>query len=93
MDFDEALNKTHWPFVGFTAGALFILFMVRVFPPPSPPCSALHQTHLIPTKCDIQQRLVDDGYNIKVNGFIGKKSNEAWEDYEMKTFSDRLKNK
>jgi hypothetical protein len=49
---------------------------------------------LIPTKCDIQQALVDAGYDIGtkgVDGNIGDDSNKAWDQYEIDTFPERLK--
>ena len=49
---------------------------------------------LIPTRGDIQQALVDAGYNIGPKGvdcYIGDATNTAWGKYEEDTFSERLK--
>ena len=38
----------------------------------------------IPSQYDIQIMLIQEGYDIKLDGVVGYNTRKAWEDYEIK---------
>jgi len=47
---------------------------------------------VFPSQTDMQIILVEAGYDIQVDGVIGKASREAWDDYTMRLIDDQHAN-
>jgi len=68
--------------IAFTNIVLFLLLVAVIFVDSFSPKVADNDIHSdkLPTQHQIQQALADRGYDIKVDGVIGKASREAWDE-------------